>query len=167
VSRLVDVLRNHVEYTTWATNRLLHAGGALTPEQRQQDFGTADKSVLGTMVHLFRAERLWLQRLQFGTPKIPWGLAQDEQWSFIAEQWPDLHKQWQSWAAVLTEDDADRLIHYSDLKGRAWSQPICPLVLHVVNHSTHHRGQVSGFLRALGQTPPPLDFIFFVREKTK
>jgi uncharacterized damage-inducible protein DinB len=145
----------------------LHACEALTDDQLQQDFGTADKSVRGTMVHLFRAERTWLQRLQFGTPKIPWATPEDESWPFLTEHWPILYKQWQSWAAELTEEDPDRVIHYSDLKGRAWSQPIWALVLHVVNHSTHHRGQVSGFLRALGQTPPSLDFIFFVREKTK
>jgi len=32
-----------------------------------------------------------------------------------------------------------------------------------VNHATHHRGQVSGFLRAMGHAPPPLDLIAFYR----
>jgi uncharacterized damage-inducible protein DinB len=167
VSRLVDVLQNHIDYTIWATNRLLVPSDGLTAEQRQQDFGTADKSIAGTMAHLFRSERAWLQRLQFDTPKVPWATQEDTNWSFLIEHWPALHKQWQGWAAELTDEDPDRVIHYSDLKGRPWSQPIGHLVLHVVNHSTHHRGQVSGFLRALGQAPPPLDFIFFIREKTK
>jgi uncharacterized damage-inducible protein DinB len=33
----------------------------------------------------------------------------------------------------------------------------------VVNHGTHHRGMVSGFLRAMGHTPPPLDLIAYYR----
>jgi uncharacterized damage-inducible protein DinB len=32
-----------------------------------------------------------------------------------------------------------------------------------VNHGTHHRGQVVGFLRALGHTPPVVDLIHFYR----
>jgi uncharacterized damage-inducible protein DinB len=33
----------------------------------------------------------------------------------------------------------------------------------MVNHGTHHRGQVSGFLRAMGLAPP-LDLVFYYRE---
>ncbi|MFL6446663.1 MAG: DinB family protein [Bryobacteraceae bacterium] len=41
-----------------------------------------------------------------------------------------------------------------------------PLLSHVVNHSTHHRGQVSGFLRAMNYTPPPLDLVAYHRQRT-
>jgi uncharacterized damage-inducible protein DinB len=34
----------------------------------------------------------------------------------------------------------------------------------VVNHGTHHRGQVSGFLRSMGHTPPALDLIAYYRQ---
>jgi uncharacterized damage-inducible protein DinB len=37
-------------------------------------------------------------------------------------------------------------------------------VLHVVNHGTHHRGQVAGFLRTMGHAPPALDLIAYYRE---
>jgi uncharacterized damage-inducible protein DinB len=160
-----DVLRNHIDYTIWATGRLLNVATTIPAEQLAHDFGTADKSVAGTLVHIFRAERSWLGRIQHGTPLVPWGLAEDEQWAVLIEQWPALHQAWQEWAATLSDADADRVIDYTDLKGRPWSQPLWPIVLHVVNHSTHHRGQISGFLRALGLTPPPLDFIAFVRER--
>ena len=36
---------------------------------------------------------------------------------------------------------------------------------HVVNHGTHHRGQVSGFLRTLGRTPPVIDLAYFYRRR--
>ena len=35
----------------------------------------------------------------------------------------------------------------TDTKGRPWKQPLWQVVQHMVNHGTHHRGQVSGFLR--------------------
>jgi uncharacterized damage-inducible protein DinB len=52
-----------------------------------------------------------------------------------------------------------------DLRGNTWTQPFWQLVLHVVNHATHHRGQVSGFLRAMGRVPPPLDLVAFYRAR--
>ena len=54
---------------------------------------------------------------------------------------------------------------YRDLKGRAYEQPLWQLILHVVNHGTHHRGQVSGFLRSLGHVPPPLDLVAYYRQQ--
>jgi uncharacterized damage-inducible protein DinB len=42
-------------------------------------------------------------------------------------------------------------------------EPDWKLVFHVVNHATHHRGQVAGFLRTMGRVPPPLDLIAYYR----
>lgn len=160
---LAELLRNHIRYNTWATSRLLNAATSLPHNDLERDFGTADKSVRGTLTHLFRAERSWLDRLQQGTPPHPWALSDDEQWGVLVEKWPKLHDEWSAWSALLTDEEANRELQYRDMKGNPWSQPISAIVLHVVNHSTHHRGQVSGFLRALGQTPPNVDFINYVR----
>jgi uncharacterized damage-inducible protein DinB len=58
-----------------------------------------------------------------------------------------------------------QLFTFKDLQGKEWTQPLWELVLHVVNHGTHHRGQVSGFLRTLGKEPPQLDMSFYDRQK--
>lgn len=160
------LLSDHISYNIWATTRLLSAAGELTPEQRAHDFGTADKSVFGTLLHLYRAERSWLQRVKHGAPLHEHKLRSDESWNAVQEGWPMVHAEWQTWIADAQEANPDRLIEYQDLKQQQWSQPVWQIVLHVVNHSTHHRGQVMGFLRALGATPPPLDFIFYVRQQS-
>ncbi len=163
MTALSDILRNHVDYTTWATGRLLNAGTMLNPDDLKRDFGTADKSIQGSMTHLLRSERNWLRRLQGDTDGGPLMLPADEHWEGMTVEWRGLHEKWRQWAAGLNDEDVLRVHEYKDLKGTIWNQPIWQIVLHVVNHSTHHRGQVSGFLRALGQQPPPLDFILFMR----
>jgi hypothetical protein len=62
-------------------------------------------------------------------------------------------------------DAAGAKITYSDLKGNPYTQPIWTIVLQVVNHSSHHRGQAVGFIRALGHTPPNVDLITFSRQR--
>ena len=163
MTKLNEVIVNHIEYTIWATNRLLHAAAELSEEERRRDFGTADKSIEGTLTHLLRSERTWFLRIRDGTPRVPWALPNDEEWDHLMREWPHVHRQWRDWASGLSEQDAEEALTYKDLKGNDWTQPIWQIVLHVVNHSTHHRGQVTGFLRAVGKTPPPLDFIAFVR----
>lgn len=152
----------HLDYTGWASQRLLDTAAQLTSEELTRDFQTADKSILDTLVHIFAADRLWLQRVQ-GTPQNTFIRPEDRQLATLRKEWPDLHRRWKEWAGSLTDESVLARISYSDLKGNPWEQPLWQILLHVVNHGTHHRGQVAGFLRSMGHTPPALDLIAFYR----
>ena len=160
---LTDVLRNHLNYTAWASSRLVEAASALNPEELTRDFATADHNVLGTLVHVYVADRLWLDRVE-GNPARFFDPEQDMHLEVLKNDWPALLEQWKQWGALLNEESILRDISYKSAKGDAFVTPVWQIVLHVVNHGTHHRGQVSGFLRAMGRTPPPLDFTIFCRE---
>ena len=62
-----DALRLHLDYTAWASKRLMDAAAALSEEELTRDFKTADKCVLDTLVHVFAADRIWLSRIQGAT----------------------------------------------------------------------------------------------------
>ena len=157
-----ETLRTHLASSLWANQRLIEAARQLTAEELARDFATADKSVLGTLVHIYASERVWLRRLT-GEPALAFVTHADYRMSVIEEDWPALGRRWTEWAADLSDEDANKSISYTDLRGNPWEQPAWQIVLHAVNHSTHHRGQVSGFLRALGRTPPSLDLIRYYR----
>ena len=77
-----------------------------------------------------------------------------------------MYRQWDQLLAGWNDEAVRADLTYQDMRGRTWIQPIWQLVLHVVNHGTHHRGQVSGFLRTMGRVPPVLDLVAFYRQKT-
>jgi uncharacterized damage-inducible protein DinB len=156
------ILHHHIEYTAWASSRLLEAAAALTPEQLTRDFGTADRSVVGTLAHVFAADRVWIGRIQ-GAPPATFLEPHEADLAYLREHWPRLHSRWREWAAQQSAESLATPLVYHDLKGNRYSQPLWQVVLHVVNHATHHRGQVSGFLRAMGVVPPPLDLIAYYR----
>jgi len=158
-----EVLRSHIGYTAWASAQVVEAAGRLTHAELTRDFGTADKSVLGTLVHVFGADRLWLARLK-GEPANAFLTDADYRLTVLQNDWPALYRQWSGWAAGLTDEAARAEISYTDMRGNPWRQQLGRLVLHVVNHGTHHRGQVSGFLRAMGHAPPKLDLVLYYRE---
>lgn len=157
-------LRSHIDYTAWASQRLMSAAAQLSAEELNRDFQTADRSVLGTLVHIFAADRLWLSRLA-GGPHPGFVTDADRSLAVLESDWPAVLDGWKQWAGALTDEDALRAVAYSDMKGRKWNQPLWQLVLHVVNHATHHRGQVSGFLRAMGHPPPQCDLIYYYRNR--
>jgi uncharacterized damage-inducible protein DinB len=157
------ILETHLDYTFWASRRLVDSAAQLSPEELTRDFHTADHSVLGTLVHVFASDRLWLARLS-GGPHPGYITDADRSLAVLQNDWPALAERWRLWALGLTDEKAAAPVAYTDMKGRAWNQPLWKLVLHVVNHGTHHRGQVAGFLRAMGHTPPILDLVAYYRE---
>jgi uncharacterized damage-inducible protein DinB len=161
----IDVLQDHLAYSAWASARLLGAASQLTAEERSRDFGTADRSIDGTLSHIFGADRVWLTRVT-GAPSTGFLAPDEKNLGFLSSAWPALHEQWMAWARTLSPASPGEEIIYRDLKGNEWRQPLWQIILHVVNHATHHRGQAAGFMRSLGHTPPPLDLSFYHRKQS-
>ena len=160
------VLRDHLAYTAWATQRLVNAATQLPEEELTRDFKTADGNVLRTLVHVYAADRVWLARVTGAANPPSFTTDADYHLSVLQKDWPALYGRWQQWAQALTDESVQTVLAYKDMKGNPYSQPVWEIVLHVVNHGTHHRGQVAGFLRTLGHTPPPLDLTTYYRDQT-
>jgi len=158
-----ETLRIHLNYTAWAAYRLLDASAQLSSEELTRDFGAADKSVVGTLAHVFAADRVWIGRVQ-GRARAKFINDEERDLSLLQREWPAVLRSWKDWAAGLPDENVMQVASYQDLKGNAWTTPWWKIILHVVNYGTHHRGQVSGFLRAMGHKPPPLDLIAYYRE---
>ena len=158
-----DALRLHLDYTAWASNKLLAEVTNLSPEELTRDFKTSDKNVLDTLVHVFAADRIWFERIH-GTSPTTFINEQDRQLGTLQREWPILQQRWKHFATPLTDQGAAAKVSYRDIKGNPYEQPLWQILLHVVNHGTHHRGQASGFLRAMGHPPPQLDLIAYYRQ---
>jgi uncharacterized damage-inducible protein DinB len=156
-----DLLRTHLDYSAWASARLTEAAAALTEEELTRDFSTADKSVLGTLVHVFAADRIWLARVRGEGPRALLDRERDMHLRVLKEDWPRLLDEWKSFLATHTDETVGHSMTYRDMQGKTFGIPLWQIVLHMVNHGTHHRGQVSGFLRSMGHAPPKLDLMAY------
>ena len=50
----------------------------------------------------------------------------------------------------LEVQDLQQNLHYQSIAGEPLSKDFCSLMLHLFNHQTHHRGQVSTLLMQAG-----------------
>jgi len=150
----------HFAYSGWATARLVEASAKLSEEELTRDHKSADKSVLGTLVHTFAADRIWYARVT-GTTPAKFIDESDYHLPVLQTEWPALQ---QRWIEYLETADMGTVITYQDMKGNSHQSPLWQIVLHVVNHGSHHRGMVTAMLRAMGHTPPPLDEIAYFRQ---
>lgn len=159
------VLRQHFDYTVWASRRLVDAAGELTSEELLRDFRHADRSVLGTLAHIYAADRTWIGRIEGAPPARFLDPERDLRMEALQTAWPEVHQRWLAWLDRQDSPSLQKDLSYRDLKGNEHRTPLWQVVLHVVNHATHHRGQVSAMLRAMGRTPPPVDLIYFYRTR--
>jgi len=156
-----DSLRSHLDYTAWASDLLLDAARQLTPEELNRDFGTADKSVLGTLVHIFAGDRIWLERMH-GVSRNNLAEPEERDFAILQQAWPRVHEGWKEWAAGLSDAQVlEDISFYRSAIQSTFQMPAWQIVMHVVNHGTQHRGAVLGFLRAMGHPPPKLDLIAY------
>ncbi len=67
--------------------------------------------------------------------------------------------------ALAASDSAalKRRVQYVNTSGHEFATTVEDILLHVVQHSMYHRGQVALLVRASGGTPLATDFIAFVR----
>jgi uncharacterized damage-inducible protein DinB len=150
-----------VDYSIWANRQLLSACTMLTPEEQGRALGSSHTGVSGTLRHIYDAERFWLSQFRKGE-LVPFAEFTDPKRFPPTPSEPDLHHLQQSWPEVW-----EGLHNYVEalpeaefaleLQATDWSIPLWKLLLHVVNHSTLHRGQVMGMLRQLGKQPPSND----------
>jgi uncharacterized damage-inducible protein DinB len=158
-------------YNVWATDRLLERHVAkLTDGEYRRDVGLYLKSVHGTLNHLLLAERcLWFER--FATGESPKRKLDEEVHADRAALQAALKQGVRGWIpAIESWDEArfDGTLRYTSTAGVTRTVPFAPALTHVFNHGTHHRGQITAALTALGHDAPELDLLFPVMaEATK
>ena len=101
----VEDLREHLAYSAWASQRLLDAASELSEADLVRDFQTSDHSVLGTLVHTFAADRVWLARMR-AAARLPYSTEADYQLTVLQNEWPELYRQWDVWCTGLADDAA-------------------------------------------------------------
>lgn len=155
--------RTHIRYSGWASRKALDAALALPAEDQTKPMGVSHESILGTLGHIYLADRIWYKRTvepELSMP--PW--SDKVPLEALTGEWQELQRRWEAWAEAQTDDDMDRVIVFRMLNGTHAEALATHVVLHLVNHATLHRGQVVGMLRQLGVKPPVTDLIFYLRE---
>jgi len=152
------------DYNAWANNRVLEACGKLSPEQFTRELGSSFSSVRDTLAHIMGVEWLWLERWNGRMPTQLVASKEFPDLSSIRQRWAEIGSNVLSFAARINTEDLTRVHHTRTTKGEPYSHPLSEMMLHLVNHGTYHRGQVTAMLRQLGAKPLATDLILFYRQ---
>ncbi len=154
-------LQDLYEYNYWARDQQLAVCRTLTEEDLGRPLGGSFGSVRDTLKHLLGAEYLWLERFNGRSPRaIPW-LGEALTLEAVRSRWDEVERGMRACIAGLDTERLAAPLTYQNLKGETWTYPLWQVLLHLANHGTYHRGQVTMALRLLGAHPPAIDFLVF------
>lgn len=109
--------------------------------------------------HILNAHHIWNHRL-LGIPNT-YGV-----WEMHAiDKWEDIHYENQraSFEIISNTDNFEKRVGYENSEGRSFANETKDILFHIINHSTHHRGQIMMELRNAGVVPEPLDYVHYKR----
>jgi uncharacterized damage-inducible protein DinB len=153
------MIRALYDYTRWADDRALGAAEKLTPEQFTKALGSSFGSVRDTLVHFVSAEWIWLSRWNGTSPAAMWTAAEFPDAASVRARWSEVQRDLASFVERQNPESLQSVCRYQNLKGQPMAFPLWQLMMHMPNHATYHRGQVTTLLRQLGAQPVSTDFV--------
>ena len=160
-------VRELLLYMLWADRLTLAAVRQVKPEDLTRNAGVSFGSVLGTLAHTLGSQRLWLSRF-LGNPLTTRPGPDDypDLLSWIAG-WEEAASQIEAFLAGLFDDQLAAPLTWASLPdGAVHTLPLWQAVMHLVNHTTYHRGQVISLLRQMGYPVPHTDLIVYFSERS-
>lgn len=161
----LQAVRRLYEYHTEATEKVLRAAEALTPEQFTTAVVHGQPSVRDTLVHMCDTQITHLSWLDGR-------MSAEEAWQqkFPRENYPDVptvRKWWESisWDtrafldSLKSDADLERVYTRTRRDGSVRQRLLWEPLLHLINHSTQHRSEAALMMTTLGRSPGDLDLL--------
>ncbi|KAI8914473.1 hypothetical protein EDD86DRAFT_244673 [Gorgonomyces haynaldii] len=161
-------------YNLWAYEQVFASLDQLSDEQYHSHCQVMFRSIHGVMGHLYEAEQVWISRFTTGVTsplldhwKVPYAKPEDESHVFEKYSREEIKQLLRSSAQSLidyvnglTEEQLNGTYTFTRYD-QTMTLPLCDSLLHLVNHGTHHRGQITALLSQKGLNPPVVDYFIY------
>jgi len=163
---LRDSLRMMAGYNQWMNDKLYAVCAQISEEDRKRDRKAFFRSIHGTLNHLLLTDRGWLGRFN----GQPWAFSSLDQelyadFNELRRERTKTDREIKELVSGITPDRLNAPLSYQNYAGNKFSHPLGPALVHLFNHQTHHRGQLTTLLSQLGIDPGVTDAMAFYREQ--
>lgn len=158
-----ETIKLFAHYNQWMNENVYKAVLPLSPERLKQDLGAYFKSILGTLNHIMVGDIIWLKRFtkhpaHFSALKKMDNYSHPKSLSELL--YVTVEPMWQArkdlddviwqFSEQLRPEDLDHPFSYSNFVGQSFTKRFGLVLLHLFNHQTHHRGQLTTLLTQSG-----------------
>jgi uncharacterized damage-inducible protein DinB len=155
-------------YSAWANDRLYEALADLPDHALTNPHPIVFGNILRTLNHVYLMDLVWRGHLQ-GRP-VSLNTRNPEECPLFAElraAQRDIDRWYVRYSDELEESRGGEIVNFSFIGGGNGSMSRSEIVLHVVNHTTYHRGHIGSMMYQVPTEPPTTDLPVFLREHPK
>ena len=159
---LISQFELFASYNQSMNKNIYHAVSSLPPIELSLSRGAYFDSIIGTLNHILVGDIIWLKRFadhpqcftsldcirEYQLPQKLDALLYPEFGSLCSVR-EDIDKTIQEFCSELDADILQSSLSYKNTKGILFKKNFGYLVLHLFNHQTHHRGQLSTLLNQI------------------
>ena len=159
-----DQLLMLADYHVWSFEILYGALSPVSDSQYTADCGLFFGSIHRTLNHLLLADRVWFGRFVGRSyPVAGLDMQLESARGRLEQALYEQTQRWRAWTELQDQAVISGMLEYSNLAGTSFSNPLAATLLHVFNHGTHHRGQISAAITGFGHAAPEMDLIGYLR----
>ena len=152
-------------YNAWANKVIFDAVAALPAGEATHERPTLFRNMVNTLNHLYVVDLIWqahLEQREHGIPALNSVLHAD-----LGDLWKAqraIDAWYVAWSDTLSETAADEKVRFTLIGGNKGAMRRGDIMLHVVNHTSYHRGFVADLFFQVPARPPLTDLPVFLRE---
>ena len=152
-------------YMAWANNRIFDAVAALPEGEATKPRRSVFKNIVHTLNHVYVIDRIFQAHIEGrehgytarNTPDHP-PLEELRRMQGGLDDW------YIGWSDRLTDRELEREVSFSFVGGGAGRMSCAEILMHLVNHTTYHRGYIADMLYQVPANPPTTDLTVFLRD---
>ena len=158
-SNLAYLIKNYVSYNQWANNTIVEWLKKKPAELMDQEVPSSFPTLKLTLIHIIQTQRYWFSVVQKDSDFVnePVNGSADDIFEALLTQSAEML----GYIDTMNEE----MIQEENLVTNPWFEcnfPNFEYILHLVNHTTYHRGQLVTIGRNLGLTDAPMtDYNFY------
>ncbi|WP_163103048.1 DinB family protein [Peribacillus alkalitolerans] len=163
-------MANHVEnlynYHVWANQRIIDHLKTMSSEKYQKKLKSVFSSVSEVLSHIYLVEYAWLYILEGQNMKEAMQSSLQLQEKIVKHSIEDLEKEFHILSTrfisfLTSQEDMEKRIMLDNPWAGLRETSLSEMVLHVVNHGSYHRGNISAMLHQLGDSSVMTDYAFY------
>lgn len=157
-------LRMLTQYTVWANDLLYESLAGESEATLSLDRNARPGGILGVLGHIYVVGLIWKAHLAsidhgFTSRRLVNSMPLNE----LRQRQADLDAWYVQFTASQTTESLRKDLRFVFVGGGDGVMNVGEMLLHVVNHSTYHRGYVADMLYESGSTPPTMDLPIYIR----